>query len=385
MRKLKRYIKILSGLCICVFFISCSAPEVGDNIHNTLEGISDIYNNKVVPGLDSYITKLNTEIVQENNMGEQQEGENITKPSQNSPAQGTERHAFLLEDDLVLIADLPVNLRYVVKPVYNYLYCTEFRDAVWEDSYYKRGVDFIGVGGEDSEDNFFIITVGKGEASFQGDYLKKSVPFVFQDGTLGEWVEQIWEERLHYKDQVVDQYEGIVRDSTKKYNIHLRMLKEEYDDNREVITDFLKSIYFRESDFGGNDKDDIMDRELITLHLWNEYCSLSLRIPEGVTFKEERCYNDDHYPVYSCEIYFSQDRKERIQIYSDQNGGILERSGDFRYYLNTQDFSDTVYEIPNRRGFYFPNSRLMIQTNFDRENDELWEYIKRIAQSVRFD
>ena len=70
MRKLKRYIKILSGLCICVCFISCSAPEVGDNIHNTLEGISDIYNNKVVPGLDSYITKLNTEIVQENNMGE---------------------------------------------------------------------------------------------------------------------------------------------------------------------------------------------------------------------------------------------------------------------------------------------------------------------------
>lgn len=162
MRKLKRYIKILSGLCICVCFISCSAPEVGDNIHNTLEGISDIYNNKVVPGLDSYITKLNTEIVQENNMGEQQEGENITKPSQNSPAQGTERHAFLLEDDLVLIADLPVDWRYVVKPVYNYLYCTEFRDAVWEDSYYKRGVDFIGVGGEDSEDNFFIISVGKG-------------------------------------------------------------------------------------------------------------------------------------------------------------------------------------------------------------------------------
>ncbi len=64
-------------------------------------------------------------------------------------------------------------------------------------------------------------------------------------------MEQTWEERLHYKDQVVDQYEGIVRDSAKRYNIHLRMLKEEYDDNREVITDFLKSIYFRESDLGG--------------------------------------------------------------------------------------------------------------------------------------
>ncbi len=92
---------------------------------------------------------------------------------------------------------------------------------------------------------------------------------------------------------MVDQYEGIVRDSAKRYNIHLRMLKEEYDDNREVITDFLKSIYFRESDLGGgNDKDDIMDRELITLHLWNEYCSLSLRVPEGVTFKEERLFMD---------------------------------------------------------------------------------------------
>lgn len=52
---------------------------------------------------------------------------------------------------------------------------------------------------------------------------------------------------------MVDQYEGIVRDSAKRYNIHLRMLKEEYDDNREVITDFLKSIYFRESDFGGGE------------------------------------------------------------------------------------------------------------------------------------
>ncbi|MDE7327556.1 MAG: hypothetical protein K2N63_14990 [Lachnospiraceae bacterium] len=385
MRNPKLVIKILTGLCICVLFKACGMPKTGDKIYNTIEIIDDIYKDKMMPGLEAYKTKLKTEVIQNNNIKEEEGSENVSNPTKNSPNQKTGCHAFLLEENTVFIADLPVDWRCVMKPVYDFAYCTEFLGTAGEDDLIKRCVDFIGIGGEDSEDNFFVLTVGTGERKLRNNYVKKSVPFVFQDGTLGEWVDQTWEETLHYKDITVPQYEGIVQDTEKKYYIHLGMLKEEYDANREIITDFLQSVCFRESDLGVSDEPNVLERELITLHLWNEYLNLSLRVPEGVGLKEKRFYNANDYLAYECKIDLSQDGKEYICIYSDPRGGILERTGDYQYYLNTQDFDGTVYEIPDRRGFYFPNRHLMIWTNLDDKNDELWEYTKGIVQSIRFE
>ncbi len=54
---------------------------------------------------------------------------------------------------------------------------------------------------------------------------------------------------------------------------------------------------------------------------------MSLKVPEGlkIAVKDDRCY-----------IYLDEDNT--IGLYPDYDGEILERSGDYHYYLNTEDF-----------------------------------------------
>lgn len=56
-------------------------------------------------------------------------------------------------------------------------------------------------------------------------------------------------------------------------------------------------------------------------------------------------------------IYLDKEKKNYIEIEADPDGWYIEPSGDFHYYLNREDFKETVYEIPmnfvTSGGYYF--------------------------------
>lgn len=283
----------------------------------------------------------------------------------------TERHAFLLNNS-VFIADVPTNWRFLLEPVDDYYY---YRDLAYCDE--QRSVYFMGVGEkEGEEDNFFSFSVVEGDWNID-EYDYDRIPFTFRDGTLGEWASCIVETEPQHGDWgVLPFYYGTVYDLGKKYGIGCLMLKEEYDTNEQVIKDFLESTCFRESDLGIDGGEDISEREWLTLHIWNKSIRMSLKVPEGLKIKVE----DDR-----CYIYL--DENNTLGIYPDYEGETLERTGDYYYYLNVEDFEETVYEIPNKysgHNYYFPSQYLMIW-NVDKNDEKLQEYAKKIVQSMRFD
>lgn len=293
----------------------------------------------------------------------------------------TERHAFIMADGLVFIADIPKDWRYALSPVYDYTYCGYLGD--YNETNCK--IRFLGIGEDDSEDNFFEITVKKGQKAFVHNLPVTTVePFIFQDGTKGEWTYQIGELPLHYRDGNEIFYEGLVQDLEKKYSIYFCMLKDEYDANKDKIMAFLKSACFRVRDLGVERENDFLGRELLTLHIVNRYMRFSVELPEGVMFEKREFNNTDSYRTCSYTIYLDKEKKAAITFQSDQGGGIQDRTGDYKYYLNTKDFRDTVYEL-QEGGYYFSNYNFIVRTRDDGENEETWEYLKRIVQSIRFE
>ena len=296
----------------------------------------------------------------------------------------TERHAFIMADGLVFIADVPVDWRYTLSPVYEYTY---YGYLAGGGSYIQETncrIRFIGIGENDSEDNFFTITARKGEEVFEYDFPITTNPFIFQDGTKGEWAYQTGELALRFEDARKIYYEGIVQDLEKKYSIYLWMLKDEYDAKEREITDFLESACFRIYDLGVSEKTDFLERELLTLHLWSRYMKLSAQLPEGVVFARREFTNVDSYRACSYSIYLDEDKEVGITFESDQGGGIKDPTGDYKYHLNTKDFEETVYELSGN-DYYFPNYNLMVRT-WNRKGDaEVWDYLKKIVQSIRFE
>ncbi|MDE7327391.1 MAG: hypothetical protein K2N63_14145 [Lachnospiraceae bacterium] len=293
----------------------------------------------------------------------------------------TNRHAFLLYDDMVFIADIPQNWRYILSPTYDYSY---YRNLIENKEERGRGVMFIGVGEEDKdgEDNFFMIRPQKGRG---GGRLYQSHPiisesFVFQDNTQGVWEYQVREDEPHYgMGGVMPFYEGNVYDLGENYHISLSMLGEEYDANEQVIKDFLKSACFRKGDLGISGEKEIWMREFLTLHIWNKSMRLSLQVPEGAGIESG---NDN------CWICMDMEGEERVEISVDYGGEMLERSGDYHYYLNVEDFKGPVYEIPLSIGgcnYYFPERYVMVRISVDEANEELWNCAKRIVQSIQFE
>ncbi|MDE7210544.1 MAG: hypothetical protein K2O03_03755 [Lachnospiraceae bacterium] len=293
----------------------------------------------------------------------------------------TERHAFLLEDNLVFIADIPQDWRYILSPTYDYSY---YHDLIENEEERGRGIMFMGIGekDKDGEDNFFIIRPqkGRGGGRLYSSQPIISNPFVFQDNTEGVWEYQVRESEPHYgTGGVMPFYEGVVYDLEGNYNITLSMLGTEYEANEPVIKNFLQSACFRNADIGICGEDEIWERELLTLHIWNKSMRLSLCVPEGVGIQSG---NDN------CWICMDAEGKQRIEILVDYGGEMLERSGDYHYYLNVEDFKETVYEIPlgiGGKNYYFPERYVAIRINVDEENEELWNCAKRIVQSVRFE
>ncbi|MDE7210332.1 MAG: hypothetical protein K2O03_02660, partial [Lachnospiraceae bacterium] len=209
-------------------------------------------------------------------------------------------------------------------------------------------------------------------------------PFIFQDGTKGEWAYQTGELPLRFEDARKIYYEGIVQDLERKYNIYLLMLKDEYDAKEREITDFLESACFRIYDLGVSEKTDFLERELLTLHLWSRYMKLSAQLPEGSVFARREFTNVDSYRACSYSIYLDEDKEVGITFESDQGGGIKDPTGDYKYHLNTKDFEETVYELSGN-DYYFPNYNLMVRT-WNRKGDaEVWDYLKKIVQSIRFE
>lgn len=293
------------------------------------------------------------------------------------PETETWRHAFLLGDGLVFAADIPKDWRYILYPVDDYGYYDRNTDHKNEE----RSIAFVGMGekDKDGEDNFFTIWVHRGKWEV-GEYSRVLEPFVFRDDTQGEWGFRILESAPHYgPGAVVPFYEGEVYDPEKDCGIHLLMLGGEYDANEQIIKNFLGSACFRDDDFGAEGETDVLEQGTVTLHIWNRAMRMSLQVPEGVRV---RAYEGDH-----CAI--SLDEEHSFSILPDYDGDMLERSGDYHYYLNVQDFEETVYEIPtryNEHNYYFPNQYLFV-LNWDKERggEELQGCLKKIVQSMRFE
>ena len=123
----------------------------------------------------------------------------------------------------------------------------------------------------------------------------------------------------------------------------------------------------------------------MTLHIWDEYLNISLQVPVGITLWKKDDFNDVGYKVRTYRVYLDQGMHTYFEIISDQGGAMIEPTGDVRFYLNTEDFKETVYELDgNARGYYFPQWHFSVCTNVGRVNEELWEYVKKIIQSFQF-
>lgn len=309
----------------------------------------------------------------------------------------TNRHAFTLGNDLIFTADIPENWRYVLYPVYDYTYLRDLPES--GDNRNRHHIEFIGAGLEDGEDNFFVITVSEGKGTFEGEFslnlteaenlpAATSTPFKFRDGTPGTWKYQIWNGRLFHSmgDIKAAYYEGVIQPDVGNYNVHLFMLKEEYDANEAAIRDFLKSVSFSESNAGICENKKLSERKFLTMHIWDEYLNMSFGIPEGAALIKNDYYNDANNKARSYKVYLDGNRHTYFEIVSNQGGGIIERTGDSRYYLNTKDFKETVYELTGYNGgYYFPNWHLWVKNNIGDKNVELLEYVKGIMRSFQFE
>lgn len=262
----------------------------------------------------------------------------------------SERHAFWIENELIFIADVPENWRYILYPKYNH---GDYRDEIEGTD---CGVRFVGKGKEDRDDNFFQIFANAARRGTAYEYINPNVdyirldsnPFTFCDGTAGKWNTEIWEESFFRRGERWEIfYRAFICDAERKNYIELNMLKDEYDVNEQDIISFLNSSCFRISDLGISKEENVLKRELLTLHIWNPLMQLSVEVPEGVELGYKiRPYWDRGGDNCLYYIYLDKEKKNYIEIEADPDGWYIEPSGDFHYYLNREDFKETVYEIP---------------------------------------
>lgn len=305
----------------------------------------------------------------------------------------SERHAFWIENELIFIADVPENWRYILYPKYNH---GDYRDEI-------EGTDcevrFIGEGKEDGNDDFFEIYAHAarkwadyGYIGYSNNFIERdSNSFTFCDGTLGRWDTKIWEGSFFHAMQGSTMfYDGCIYDMEKNYYLVFSMLKDEYDANEQDIISFLNSSCFRSSDLGISKEENVLKRELLTLHIWNPLMQLSVEVPEGVELGyKTRPHWDRGGDNCLYYIYLDKEKKNYIEIEADPDGWYIEPSGDFHYYLNREDFKETVYEIPRNfvtsGGYYFMKKNIAFWVYLEEDNTEMKEYAKKIVQSVQFE
>lgn len=317
--------------------------------------------------------------------------ENIKNLTQMTPFEGeiilTKRRAFIVENNPAFLADIPTSWRYCLSPVHEYTYYAGLVDAGKNYVEKNGSVGFIGKGEEDGEDNFFVISAaqGTGEGYFDDDFPIITEPFVFQDGTIGECCYQTREDYLKHAMSNIRKiyYEGFVRDAEKGCCIYFSMLQDEFDSNEQEITRFFESAYFSRRSLGISEEENILERELLDLHIWNRYMRLSLQVPEGSAFERREFNNVEGYRTCSYTIYLDTEKKIGITVESDQGAVIAEPTGDYTYYLNVEDFEETVYELSGKNNYYFPNYNMVVRTWGGDEEQQA--YLKRIVQSIRFE
>ncbi|MDE7327565.1 MAG: hypothetical protein K2N63_15035 [Lachnospiraceae bacterium] len=320
---------------------------------------------------------------------------NMKKDEPAQPVQEAERHAFMLENDFIFIADVPKNWRYILYPVCNYGYYAQYNfENDTNKKYSHQGqtyVKFIGLGGkEGGRDNYFAITASSKENSpgfsiMDDGAASPYVPFIFRDGIQGQRENKIWEDGDHIK-----YYESSIYDIEEKYCLMLTMLEDEYNANEPSITEFLESTCFRTSDLGISGEEDILKRELLTLHIWSPYVQLSLEVPEGAEMGYKiRPRWEGGGEICLYYIYLDKEKDKYIEIEPDPDGWYVDPTGDFHYFLNQEDFMETVYEIPKNYvtpgGYYFVRKNVALWVNVDQEDTEMREYAKKIVQSVQFE
>ncbi|MDE7210333.1 MAG: hypothetical protein K2O03_02665 [Lachnospiraceae bacterium] len=383
-KALKYYIKRKLAILLCLLLScnACALPKAETSL-----------------GYLATITSVLGTIVAKQRM-EKQEGGGVEpsiqsqyglseKSSQSTTEITTGRHAFLLGNDFFFGANIPDDWRYLLTPVYDYMYVGEILQEKTEKMD-NLAVEFLGTGMEDGENDFFTITVCAGEKDFMeyysDDFSTLVVkPFVFCDGTQGTWKYRTWEGKPHHGNIMSTYYEGIVQDIEGKCSIYLIMLKEEFDANVQIITEFLESVCIGKPSIDIDGYKSLSEQEFMTLHIWDEYLNISLQVPVGITLWKKDDFNDVGYKVRTYRVYLDQGMHTYFEIISDQGGAMIEPTGDVRFYLNTEDFKETVYELDgNARGYYFPQWHFSVCTNVGRVNEELWEYVKKIIQSFQF-
>ncbi|MDE7327564.1 MAG: hypothetical protein K2N63_15030 [Lachnospiraceae bacterium] len=315
----------------------------------------------------------------------------------------SERHAFWVANELIFIADIPVDWRYILYPIYDYGYYERFGKYEGMDEQWHY-IEFVGKGKNDGMDDFFVIlanafwdwldfTYKPWDGTIYSDRKGtkwNSIPFSFQDGTLGKWETKILDESVYYMDDLVTFYRGYIYDMDENYCIRLNMLKDEYDANEQDIVKFVQSACFRTSDLGISKEKNILKRELITLHIWNAFIQLSLDAPEGAELGHEMRYHSDGSVETSLYyIYLDKDKENYIEIEPDQDGQYIDLMGDFHYDLNVEDFTETVYEIPKNDsiagGYYFPRKNVAVWVNVDEKNTKMREYVNKVVHSIKFE
>lgn len=375
---------MVSGLCALLMCSACGTPKA-DELPEGGEGT----------GLPTEKAQ-NAGTAQTSPEGAQNGTQSDIKPE--ASKKETERHAFMLENDLIFIADVPNDWRYILYPVYDYGY---YEDLIKSGSDGTHYVNFIGMGDgkSDGNDNYFVISasaVQKGfdfdDTSHDGEEVTRgNTSFSFRDGTPGEWKTKHGEHSLYHNPTASAVfYEEYIHDRDMNYGIYFNMLKSEYDLNEQAIKDFVESACFRTSDLGTGGEGDVSGRERLTLHIKSPYAQLSLMVPEGAGIGYELTpgYGDvSGIGIYN--IYLDGEKKNYIRILPDPHGEFAEQSGDYRYYLNMEDFGEIVYEIPGSnsvgRGYYFPEKQLMVWARVDKQDAGMQEYAKQIVQSIRFE
>lgn len=307
-------------------------------------------------------------------------------PLQKTTKITTDRHAFILGNDLVFTANIPNDWRYLFFSGYDYMDMGKIQQQQ-TGKVFQAAVKLVGAGMDDGEDNFFNITVYTGKKEFMEYYSDDfstlmETPFVFCDGTQGTWKYRTWEGEPGHGNILSTYYEGIVQDAEGKCSIYLIMLKEEFDANAQEIMNFLESVCIGELSFGIDKSKKIFDQEFMTLHIWDEYLHMAFQIPEGAAlWKKDQVY--EGYGVRSYRIYLDQDKHIYFQITADPGGILVEPTGEISFFLNTEDFTETVYELEGgtSEDYYFPQWHLLVQTNVGKMNQEL---IKTIMRSFQF-
>lgn len=316
--------------------------------------------------------------------------ENAEKPEitgeQSLPEAATKCRAFILENGLAFMADVPTDWRYIISPTYEYAHYRSLAAA--DPSYVEESgsIEFIGLGEEDGEDNYFVLWAAKGEGRFYEDAPVDTKPFVFQDGTKGEWSYQIREDYLKHTmgDIRKNYYKALVRNKEEDCYLGLSMLEDEYGQNEQKIVEFLESVCFTKRKLGEGDKEDILTRALVDLHIWNRYMKLSLQVPKGSSFAKKNFKNEEGYETCSYTIYLDDGKKAGLRIESDQGAVVAEPTGDHKFNLLIEGFEETVWEF-GENYYYFPNYNVMVITWGGQGDEKMQDYLKGIVQSVRFE